>query len=169
MKQQRPAATPRTARVTSLGGRLRRRTPPGVLLVAGIIVVAVVAGLALAMTGGENPHYQQRVSMPGMGDHLVNLWVSPRPPQAGQVELTAQVTDVGGWPSPPGSLSFTVLQPGGAGVHSVMGQFHEEGPGRGMVYRGTLDFQGAGPWLVTVRFPMDGQEGMAQFAVTAER
>lgn len=146
----------------------RQRGPLGVWLAAATAVALLSILMVTTLTGGDAPQYQQRVQPPGGPAHLVNLWLDPPSPLPGPVVMTAQVADSGGWPTPPQAVTFLVARPGQEPQHIVQGRFSEEGPGRGMVFRGETQLPEPGDWVVTVRFDMGSYAGQAQFQVTVQ-
>ncbi|MEX2431103.1 MAG: hypothetical protein WD645_04210 [Dehalococcoidia bacterium] len=135
----------------------------GIIALAGaVLLVAVVAWASTSHSG--TPAQQQRVTIPGVGEHLVNLWVEPADTSGGQ-RLTAQVTDTGGWPASVSSVVFSVAGADQAAPVEAPGVYAPDGPGRGQVYHAVMPMDGAGPWQVAVQFIMSGQQGEAAFTV----
>ncbi|MEX2599519.1 MAG: hypothetical protein WD533_07675 [Dehalococcoidia bacterium] len=144
----------------------RRRKNPGrtIGIIAVVGIVALAAIVMMSTFGGDaRPAQQQRVMVPGAGEHLVNLWTEPE--GGNGYRLTAQVADSGGWPAVPQTLTFQVNGVGASGSVEAPGAYSAEGPGRGQVFTATVEMPGQAPWDVRVRFSMNGNEADAAFAV----
>lgn len=146
-----------------------RKKPSRTLTIAGMLGAAalIVAVLWASMAHSGQPSQQQRVAVPGAGEHLVNFWAEPAETDGGR-RLTAQVTDTGGWPAGVGSVVFSVTGADQGTPVEALGAYSPDGPGRGQVYHATLGMPGTGPWQVAVRFTMGGQRGDAVFTVEPE-
>ena len=144
----------------------RRKSNPGrVIGIAAVAAALLLIGVVVMSSfgGSDQPAYQERVSVPGAGEHFVNLWVDEA--GSGARQLTAQIADVGGWPAGASSVLFTVTGQGQEAPAEAQGVYSSEGPGRGQVYRANLAMPGQGPWDISVRFVLAGESADAVFTV----
>ena len=149
--------------------RRRRRKPSRFLTTAGLVgAAALIVGVVwTSMSQSSPPTAQERVTVPGAGEHLVNLWADHADADGGQ-RLTAQVTDSSGWPVGVDSLVFVVSGAGQEEEMEAPGAYSPEGPGRGQVYNAITELPGSGPWEVAVRFIMAGSSGEALFTLEGD-
>jgi hypothetical protein len=121
------------------------------------------------VAGAGEPDQQHIVDIPGLGvgQGFVNLWTAEA--DGGGRQLTAQVTDISGWPEwQISAVDFEVTGPDQAEPIEVPGAYSVEGPGRGQVFNAVVDMDTPGEWLLTVRFRTPDGTGQTTFAVEVD-
>lgn len=81
------------------------------VIIGGIAVLFLTGVVWTSRSEAPTPHYQNRVAMPGMGDHPVSLWLDPEPHRTGQGQVMVQVADPTGSTIPVSNLILTVFGP----------------------------------------------------------
>ena len=116
------------------------------------------------------PHYQNRVAMPGMGEHPVSLWLDPKPHRTGRAQVMAQVADPTGSTVSVGSLAFVVTGPQQNQSVTIPGEFTPEGRlqdflGNAPAYTATVELDRPGTWQIEVQFSMRDVERRTVFNI----
>ena len=135
-----------------------------------IIALVVIGGAALAVATMlltiSGPTVQLPLSMEGMPPHLLNVWTEPDPPRVGELQLTAQVVDVGGNPQAASAIAFRLLRSEAEAEPATVGDplpvNTRTDAGR---YRAIVSVPEAGAWLVEIDVWMQGRTASVRFPV----
>ncbi|GEM_PF-6271108 len=143
----------------------RKPLVPLAITLAFTVLIGVVIWYTLFKTGA--PQYQQAAEMPGMGRHLVNLWITPRKDGTGLADLVGQVTNSSGMAVEVASMTFQARTPTGE-TSPVQGTYSARWADRTHVFSAAVQNPAAGTDLL-VRFAMAGMSGEALFSLGYSR
>ena len=148
----------------------RRRRTMTPFIIGGVALVFLAGLVWTTRDQAPTPHYQNRVAMPGMGDHPVSLWLDPKPHRTGQAQVMAQVADPTGSAIPVSNLVLTVIGPDQTQPVTIPGEYTPDGRlkdfrGAAPAYVATIDFDRPGTWQIGVQFNMADAERRTVFQV----
>lgn len=136
----------------------------------GVGFAVLIAGVVwFTLFRSDAPDYQARVEMPGMGVHMVNLWVRPVRDGSGTTLLVGQVTDSAGMPVRVSSMDFTPTRfVSGTGT-TVAGGYSPAAMGQTHVFTATTGLDLSSAAEVRVNFTMAGVAGETVFSIDGNR
>ena len=117
-------------------GPARRSRAP---LLLGTAFATLVAGIVwFTLFRGDPPQFQRQVDMPGMGSHLVNLWLRPLKDGSGAAILIGQVTDVAGMPVRVTSMEFELTRAERTTPESYLATYNPAALGRAHAFSASV-------------------------------
>lgn len=146
-----------------------RRVSIGLVISAVVVaVVAVLFVLVFSQTSSP-PSNQVSLTMWSMGQHLLNVWLEPDPPQVGSLIVTGQVVDTGGNPRLSSSMTFKASpEETGSPVEREGNPVEVRDRLDNGKFRASMDLLQPGAWILEVDIVMQGRRATVQipFQVT---
>ena len=142
-------------------------TPGRVMLGLGILVPVLLV-VFMTIRTVDKPTVQLNVFMPGMGEHLVNVWLDPDPPTTSGVTLIGQMTDLTGMAMTIGAMEIRAGRLGSESSLTVTGErikYEFDDLSKRGRFQARLEFPQPGQWWVDLVFRMNGQQATARMPI----
>ena len=154
----------------SPNGTSRRTARSRLPVLLGLGFTVLIAGVVwYTLFRSDAPDYQDQVDMPGMGVHMVNLWVRPVRDGSGTTLLVGQVTDRAGMPVRVTSMDFTPSRYVSGAAPTVAGTYSPAAMGQSHVFTATTGVDLSSAAEVRVNFTMAGVAGEVFFSTGDKR
>ena len=149
-------------------GRSRRLLSPGAIILISAVLIAVSLVIFTLSETVDQPTTQLTVSMRGMGQEYVNIWLEPDTPSMQGTTITAQMANLGGMPIRASSVDFRlsrrvddlVLMETGIPLKISTRNMAERGK-----FMAQLKFPEPGNWWIDVTVRMGGEQGTVRLPV----
>ncbi len=132
-----------------------------------VVVLGGVTAIAIWLSIGQstNPDYQSRADRPGIGEYFVNVWVDPKPPTTGDVEISTQLSTIIGTPIEMSSLDIALQPPDDGEVRDLDVRHTYEGPSGTDLFVADTNFDQTGSWQVIITYSFGGPDVVDEFTV----